>query len=237
MKLSQSISSPTISFTIGLLLTGAIFAVAPKALAQQTVYISDILYVPVRSGRGNQYRIIDAALRSGTPLTFVEEGPDGEWTKVRKQDGTEGWIRSQYLVEEVPARDRLAQALTRAANLESQLEELAQENRELKAQNAELKALASSKTASSEKMAEELEHIRSVSAGALELEKRYQDLLEQHQILKTETEALTAENEQLLSNRELNFMFYGAGLMLAGVLLAVILPHLRRKNRFSDWAN
>ncbi|MDO6424209.1 TIGR04211 family SH3 domain-containing protein [Saccharophagus degradans] len=206
-------------------------------VAAKTVYISDILYVPLRSGAGNQYRIINSSMKSGTALTHLKDSEDGEWAFVRTGNSSEGWIRSQYLVDEEPARDRLAKVQTELAKLKKQNASLAEEAKQLSQENASLKSSASAAMQEQSSAQSELERIRTLSEDAINLEKRYQDLLEKHQLLKTERDSLEAENEQLINSQELNFMFYGAGLLILGMLLAVILPMIKRKKGYSDWAH
>lgn len=203
----------------------------------KTVYISDILYVPLRSGAGNQFRIINSSLKSGTPLTHIEDSENGEWALVRIGNGTEGWIRSQYLVNEEPARDKLAKAQSDLAKLKAKNAAIEKESQLLKQENRTLKTSASSAMQEQTNAQSELERITALSADAINLEKRYQDLLEKHQLLKTERDSLEAENEQLINSQELNYMFYGAGLIILGMLLAVILPMIKRKKGYSDWAH
>ena len=71
--------------------------------AQETQYISDMVLVPVRSGAGSQFRIVNRGLPSGTALLVYAQSDDGEWTEVETRGGTRGWIPTQYLQEEPPA--------------------------------------------------------------------------------------------------------------------------------------
>ena len=72
-------------------------------VAQETRYISDMVLVPVRSGPGSDYRIINRGLPSGTVLIVYGENDDGEWIDVESPGGTRGWIRAQYLQTDPPA--------------------------------------------------------------------------------------------------------------------------------------
>ena len=91
--------------------------IASASAQADTVYIRDIIYVPLRGGQSNEYRILHQGIRSGTVLERLEENDETGFSRVITPDGLEGWIQSQYLVTEPIARDRLA-------NLQSQLETL-----------------------------------------------------------------------------------------------------------------
>ena len=52
---------------------------ATTIAAQETQYISDMVLVPVRSGAGSQFRIVNRGLPSGTALLVYAQSDDGEW--------------------------------------------------------------------------------------------------------------------------------------------------------------
>ena len=105
---------------------------------QETRYVSDKQYVPLRSGAGNEYRIIHRGLVSGTRLSVNRTSGDGEWTEVTSDAGLTGWIRSQYLMSEMPAQQRLSVATRKieqsgeeSADLSTQLRTLETERENL----------------------------------------------------------------------------------------------------------
>ncbi len=65
----------------------------------KTQYVSDELIVPMRAGKGNEYKIIKM-LTTGTPLEIIEE--DKDYLKVRAQDGQDGWVLKQFIISETP---------------------------------------------------------------------------------------------------------------------------------------
>ena len=87
--------------TVMLLLLSCCWATA--LVAQETQYISDMVLVPVRSGPGSDYRIINRGLPSGTVLIVYGQSDDDEWIDVESPGGTRGWIRAHYLQVDPPA--------------------------------------------------------------------------------------------------------------------------------------
>lgn len=222
-------------FIVGLVSLIAGLAVNP-AIAQGTRYVSDVIYVPLRSGAGNQYRIIDASIKSGTALTLLQSPADSEWSQVRTPNGLEGWIPNQYIMSEVPARIQLTRVQSQLTKLNEENSALKQENTQLKNENQELNSQASEASTSREIMESELQKVKTLSAGAIDLDRRYQTLLEKHQLIQTELDSMRAENERLVNDQRMDFLFYGAGILVFGMIFATILPALRAKKRYSEWA-
>ncbi len=203
--------------------------------AQETVYISDILYVPLRSGHSIEYRIINAAMKSGTALERLGQSDDGEWSKVRTENGTEGWIRNQYLTDEMTAQLKLNIALTKLARLEKSHDTLKAEHTNLQKTHTALQRETRQVSSTKTQLADELEQLKKLSAGAVELDRNYQELLQKHEVTQTQRDSLMAENEQLRNDQSLSFMLYGAGILILGMILAVVVPVLKPKKGYSEW--
>lgn len=212
-----------------------ILAVSSLASAQaRTVWVDDKLYLPVRAGAGTQYRIIENALPSGTPLEVLEEG-DG-YTRVRTPRGTEGWVASQYLSKTPIARDRLRAVTRELEKTRAELERLREQLKKVTDERDSLKNSEASLADRSESLQEELQRIKSIAADAINLDRRNRELSAENQKLRNDLEVLTAENERLEASREYDFMLLGAGLVFAGVLLALIIPALKPTRKTDNWA-
>ncbi len=218
-----------ITLCTALLLAASVSSIS----AAETAYVSDVILVPVRSGAGTQFRIVHAGLPSGTRVQVMEV--DGDWSRITTDNGLEGWTRNQYLSKQPTARIQLTQLEQKHARVQEQnaalsakANELQRDNKQLQDQVAQLQQTAGNAT-------EELGEIKALSADAINLNRRHQELLEQHQILQTEIDTLRAKNDRLESDQTVNQWLYGAGLVLFGIFLSIILPALKPKKRFSDW--
>lgn len=213
-----------------------LFILSSVATAQaRTVWVDDQLYLPVRAGAGNQYRIIENAVPSGTPLELIETADSG-YTRVRTPKGNEGWVSSQYLSDTPIAKDKLKQA---NRQLEQAQSELAKTREELASVTKERDSLANSESSLSDRSAslqEELKRIKNVAADSINLNRRNRELREENQKIRNDLEVLTAENERLEASKESDFMLLGAGLVLGGVLLALIIPMLKPTRKTDNWA-
>ena len=97
---------------------------AVTAYAQEQRYITDEILVPVRSGAGGEYRIVNKGLPSGTPITLFSLSEDGVWAEVETRGGTRGWLRAQYIQAELPTKILLEQAEARYGELEADRDKL-----------------------------------------------------------------------------------------------------------------
>jgi SH3 domain protein len=204
-------------------------------LAQaQTRYVTDRTIVELRRGPSTEYLIL-RNLEAGEQVDVLEQNEEQGYSRVRVADqGTEGWILTRFLTAEPIARERLAVAertLTgareRVATLEAQNEQL---TRDLAATRTELEqARANHETAS-----RELADIRTAAANVVEIRDRNTSLQQRLVQRDQEVEQLTADNARLAGRSNQNWFVVGAAVLLAGIVIGLVAPSLRRKRR-SDW--
>lgn len=209
-------------------------ALSTPALAQ-TRYITDELRVPLRSGPGNQFRIIDAGLTSGTALTVIEANTNAEFSQVRLEDGREGYLRHQYLQPNQGAKQKLAALEKRYASLRQNSDEQSKTLNDLKQQLKKSERSEQQLSQKNAQLSQELERIKSVSAQSLTLADRNEELLKESLALKREKEALELETLRLEDNQSQRWYLYGAGTVLSGVFLGLLLPMLKRRRKQSEW--
>ncbi|BFM16883.1 TIGR04211 family SH3 domain-containing protein [Maricurvus nonylphenolicus] len=216
----------------GLALSGL---TTPAAYAADR-WVSDVLYVPLRSGKGNQFRIVNRGLKTGTPLTLIEEDVEGGWVFVETETGEQGWVRSQYVINEPTASIHLNNANSKIASLDKQRKQLQTQVKDLKSENRQLNKELNKVSNKSSKLDKELSTIKQVSSSAIDLHERHQELMHQHQLIQTELDVLKAENSRLKADSRNTFFIYGALAVGLGVLITLIVPNLRRRKRYSEWA-
>ncbi|MFI2810530.1 MULTISPECIES: TIGR04211 family SH3 domain-containing protein [Microbulbifer] len=221
------------------LLAVALLATTLPASAQSggTRYITDQLHVPLRSGKGNEFRILNSGLPSGTKLTLLEDAPDAGWARVRTPGGEEGWVRRQYLVTDPVASIKLQRAQANLERFEKMEGNLGGEVRRLEGENQELETALEKQEARSAQLAKELKDLKKLSADAVALNQRHQKLLNQHELLKQEQAMAEAEIQRLSGSESHKWYMYGAMSVGLGAILAMIAPHLRPRRRRSEWAN
>jgi SH3 domain protein len=190
-------------------------------------YITDVIYIPLRSDKDNQATIIKNGLATGTRLKLIREEEDAnknKWSQVITSEGIEGWIRSQNLIAEPTAAMKLT-ALTSGPT----------DMVELQKQNISLKNELASTQAAQQSLAKELEEIRQSPTSDINMEQENQNMHRENQMLQTERDLLRAENDQLKSSDNYKQRIYGGGLIFAGVLLSFFLQLFGKRKRHSEW--
>lgn len=190
-------------------------------------YVSDIIYVPVRSDKNPQASVLQQGVPSGTKLNFLREetGADNNlWSLIVTPEGTEGWIRSQNI------SDKPTAAMKLAALSESSRDVVA-----LQAENTELKTQLEKTQQEYQQLLADTEDMRQAATTALNLEEEHQRMLKENQLLQTHADVTKAENEKLKNTDRFNHWLYGGGLILGGVLLSLILQAFGRRKRQSEW--
>lgn len=203
----------------------------------ETRYITDVTHVPIRSGPGNQFRILHHGLKSGTQMTLLESPADSDWSKVRTSGGTEGWVRSQYLISRPTAQLQLSTVQTQLASAQEENKQLAEELSALQSEHTTATNLSVQHSKERDQCTEELQELKTLSADAVNLNQRYQELLAKHEMMNTEFDAARAENDRLRADKTISQWLFGAGLLFAGMILMIVLPMLKPRKRHSDWAD
>lgn len=211
------------------LFTSAVFA--------ETRYVTDVTYVPIRSGPGNQFRILHHGLKSGTQMSLLEAPEDSDWSKVVTKGGIEGWIRTQYLVSTPTARLQLGDAQAKLAKATQQIATLQAQLNELQSEHTTLSNNSIQQAKERDHYADELSRLKTLASDAINLNQRYQELLAKHDMVQTEFDTVRAENDRLKSDKTISEWLFGAGLLITGMILMIVLPALKPKKRNSDWAD
>lgn len=216
------------------LLAVLFFTLLAASVQAETVYISDEYRVPLRKSPCPRCSILHRGIKSGTALNLVETNDEG-WSHITTKSGLDGWMPSHYLQKLPTARDRLAAAEKKLATAEKKATLLAEELKQLKDVNTELSTeLQTAQTTSSE-VSSELNTIKKISSNAISINQQNQQLLERNGVLQSEIDVLKASNEQLSNSERNTWFLYGVFAVIAGSLLTIIIPRLKRRKRFSEW--
>ena len=204
---------------------------APMTAMAASKYVSDHLVITLRTGQGNQFQIIKT-LESGTRLTVLEETQTG-YTQVRTSDGTEGWVRTQYLSDDPPAAELLAKTQDKLEKAQDKLNKLEQELTDLRKEKTQLdsehkKLLSENKSTNAElaKLSQIAAHPKQLESENVELREKFANMSNQFNLIKQ-------ENQVLKDRSKRNWFLAGALVVIIGMVIGLIIPKLRFRRKDS----
>lgn len=203
------------------------------AHAGQRAYVSDRLEVQMRSGPSLQHKIVKM-LTSGAALNVIEVDETNGYSLVSLESGEQGWILSRYLTGQPSAREQIEENARK-------LNGFSEENKALKAELAALKAgkenaekTGEELNAETQRLNTEVIAIRQASANALQIQAERDQL--QEKVIGLERDLEKARREMQAQNADVkqDWFLIGAGVLIGGIALGLILPRLSWRKR-SSW--
>ena len=211
--------------------------VAGAVQARDIRYVSDKQYIPLRSGAGNEYRIVHRGIPSGTKLEVARVSGDGVWAEITTERGTTGWIRTQYLMKELPAQNKVDEAVARAEQLAEKNAALTAQLEQLQGERGQLLDKVTETDTQLGSVSEELAHLKQISGKAVQLDVDNRRLVVETETLRSEVETLESENQRLQDKLRSEDFMNGAMAVLLGVIITLVVPRLwPKRRRSSSWA-
>ena len=204
------------------------------AEASESRYVTDLIFTPVRTGPGGDYRIINKGLPSGTEVTYYGLSEDGVWAEIETKGGTRGYLRAQYLQANAP---RGSQVNALEATLAKEVERAAQLQRDLDEAMAQLTSTDSSMSAAArelEQTQETLAEVKRVSANAIQLDQMTKSLTGKLEDANARNDLLKLENARLQDRISSNRTIEVVVLIALGIMIALLVPRLSVKRRRND---
>ncbi len=209
-----------------------VFGLFANAMAD-TRYVSDRLEIQMRTGKGTQFRIL-RMLPSGTPVEILETDQENGYSRVRVPGGVEGWVLTRLLMKGQAARDRLAGAEKRLASLEL-------ENRKLSTALGDLRKAKGSGDKQlgqfgkeNRKLKQELENIRRTASSSLAIDAENRELKSRIVAYERQQQSLQQENSGLKDRTARDWFMVGAGVIILGMIIGLIIPRIRWRKK-SSW--
>ena len=224
------------SLLLVLLLSSAAMMSNERVFADQ-VYIRDILYVPLREGQSNEHTILHKGLKSGTILERLETNEETGYTRIRTNNGLEGWLKTQYIAERPIAQVQLETLKTEMKSLKSRYQQTLLELADAKNTEKTMTIEYDSLKDESITVAENLKAITKLSQDAIATEERNKQLHENNDILLREIKALKASTDAVSERQAQEWFIRGAGAVLSGLIFGFwVGRRIYNKNHQGGWA-
>jgi len=186
-------------------------------------YIKPSLEVLMRKSQGDNARIV-ATVPMGTAVELLQGGK--EWSRVRLQDGTEGWVRSRFLgssplIPVANIKPGVGPDGT-ATDLQGRFRDIAGENERLR------KELAACTTDRST-LADKYQTLAADPNSALYAKTHLGEAQQQIEDLRQKLAAAQIECTVLRKNQSIKWFFTGSLVLLLGWLVGRLSGNSRKK--------
>lgn len=220
-------------FRLILIITFGLCLISQPSWAEKA-YVIDSLTITFRTGPSIENKII-ANLSSGQALEVL--ALQGDWSQVRLlkngESGEEGWVLSRYLITRQPWK-MLADALSKEnAQLKEDLTVLEKKSSEAVRREQELATTLQKTAMSLNKLEKEHESLKNRSAEYLKLEAQYKATHSKLETIQREFEGITENYERLRSSQRNKWYMTGAGVLLFGLIVGLVLGRKQRKRQSS----
>ena len=201
-----------------LLVSTPLLTVSQFSFADE-VYIRDMVYVPLRGGESTKHRIIHRGISSGTPLERLQVNEETGYTRVRTADGLEGWLQTQYLVDEPIARTQLDEMKAKVRSLETRHQQTLLSLREIREAKEALTRKQENLTDQNARLLKELTTITTLSGNVIAIDEQNKQLGEERDVLLQQIDNLNELTDTLSNDRAQQWFLRGVGAVLIGLLL------------------
>lgn len=193
------------------------------AAAAEILYIKPSLEVFMRKSQGDNARIV-ATVPMGTAVQLLQGGK--EWSRVRLQDGTEGWVRSRFLgssplIPVASFKPGVGPDGT-AIDPQSRIRDLAEENSRIR---QELAACTTDRST----LADKYQTLAADPNSSLYAKTHLGEAQKQIEELRQQLAAAQIENTVLRKNQSIKWFFTGSIVLLLGWLIGRLTGSGRKK--------
>ena len=202
----------------------------------QSRYVTDQFQITLRSGESSGHKIL-RMLPSGEKLTLLSSNSENGYSKVRAADGKVGFVLTRQLMDVPSARDRLTKAEQRLKELQEEPGRLSSKLARLQDEFEKLQGKYNSLSEQKQELDKELEGIRRTASNAIRISNERNDLRKMVAQQTHQVENLKQENRELRNETNQRWFLIGGGVIIVGIILGLILPHLRFQRRKSSWGS
>ncbi len=205
--------------------TGAVWAEAT------TLWVRDRIVVSLRDAPGKEGKVL-RTIATGAEVKLLERSSNGAYAKVALKNGTEGWVAARYLVDEPIAAIRLAKMETEWKRFKEENERLRKELEDLQSLSKDPDALRRLKS-ENERLTAEIRRFEEINTEPLALANENEALRNKNVALEKELQMVRQELQVAKDRSDRDWFLLGAGVLIAGILVGIVLPRLRVRKRNS----
>ena len=205
-------------------------AIAAPCSHGESAWVSDQFEIMLRTGPSTS-NAIQLMLGSGARLEVLERDAESGYSRVRTAGGTEGWVLTRYLMGEPAAREQLEQLTGDLTNANAQGTSLTSQLNAIKGEYDTATRRIATLEGEKKSLQAELDQIKKTAANALAIDSQNQSFRQEIFDAENRISILEQENDTLKGQTNRNWFITGALVLLGGVAVGLILPHMRFQRR------
>ncbi len=190
----------------------------------ETVYVSGIMKITLRTGPGNDNKIVEM-LQSGDSLKILQSGKD--WSLVETKEGKTGWVLTRLTTGEKPPILLVASLQKENTVLREEVTKIRELNKNLKIKNSELSTELNSTKTNFDETSSQYEELKSKSGAMFELEKNNKVMAQELQEKTTQVSQLDSE----VKSKNIKLFLYGAGVLVVGLIFGLSLRREKKRSK------
>ena len=193
----------------------------------EALYVNDSARMPLRSGPGMDYRIIDM-VNAGKKVQTLENRED--WNRVQVPDGKEGWMLTRHLTADRPSvllvealreenksqKEKLADLSSTNTRLSGEVKQFTKELEETRAELAALKS--------------EHEALKTGSSKYLDLKNNYEKSAAALKEVTQRADSYEKDLTRLQLHQNIWWFLSGAGVLVVGFLIGSSSKRQRKRS-------
>jgi SH3 domain protein len=190
-------------------------------------YVSDTMKIMMRTGPGINQKII-SMLSIGKKIEVIE--PGDEWSLVRLDNGTKGWVLSRFLTDKLPSDIELNLLKSKYEALRTSASEMKEKNSLLKAENEKLTKEFAATRKKLQETTSDFEALKTESKEFLELQSKFKAASSKLAEQTKKAEKFEDELTKLLWNQNIKWFLSGAGVLILGFIIGFSTRRQRRRS-------
>lgn len=214
-------------------LIAVMLCLGTTATLAETRYVSDQLEITLRSGTSTRHEIL-RMLPSGIALEVLKVDNQSGYTRVRTSQGQMGWVLTRFLMKTPAARNQLLRMEKKLAEVELDNRRQQTNSQEAKGKILKLDKERKKLSEDNRKLTQQLAEIRRTASSAIVLNNENKSLKANLVEMERNLQALSQENETLKDRTARDWFMVGAGVVLLGIIIGLIVPRIRWRRK-SSW--
>jgi len=214
--------------SITCLLVGLLLSAVAQAT---TVYVSDVQFVAIRQGQDNNSPAVERGIKSGTPLQVLEKS--NGYTKVKTPSGNVGWVADYFLSDDQVTREQVIQLQEQLTKLSQSKVDLNKQYDESQQNVAALTTQVSNLEKDKAQLTQQLASMKALTDKAKTIVEKNDNVAYQIDTLKQQLAAAKAQAKDKGDSNQQKWFAIGAGTLLGGVIIGILIPLTRRKKTSS----